>query len=82
MRKTIPKWSEMFPNGRHLFYEGNTPNHFVFECKTKFNFDPSACETWGVPMPMEDNPKFISYSFHCPAYCLDDIYSGFYPIGS
>lgn len=69
------KWSEMFPNGRTIFYEGDDPEGFVAEIKEKFCFDPSLSRGW--------NATLGYYSFHCPAEHLDEVYgSGKYPMGS
>ena len=69
------KWSEMFPNGRWIFYEGDDPKGFVREIKEKFGFNPS-----------KGNPhwnKHGGYQFLCPAEHLDAIYdSRKYPMGS
>lgn len=35
-------WSEMFPDGRDIYYEGDDPDGFVAEIKDKYGFDPSA----------------------------------------
>lgn len=67
-------WSELFPTGRQIFYEGNKPKAFAKEIKQRFGFDPS-----------EDNPSWnrkCGYSFACPAEFLDEIYGGEYPMGS
>ena len=68
-------WSEMFPDGRTIFYEGNNPKAFVKEIKAKFAFDPSKDnDCWN---------KRDGYSFLCPAHCLDEIYGNSkYPMGS
>lgn len=69
------QWSEMFPDGRCLFYEGETPEVFAREMLARFNFDPRKNNTsWN-----ED----CGYFFLCPASCLDEIYgNGRYPLGS
>jgi hypothetical protein len=68
------KWSDRFPDGRWIFYEGDDPKGFAAEIKAKFGFDPS-----------ENNPRWrrSSYLFECPVEHLDAIYgSGEYPMGS
>lgn len=70
----MKKWSEMFPNGRHIYYEGDDPEGFIKEMKNKFKFDPS-----------EDNDRWnvdSGYNFYCPSDLLDKIYNGTYPLGS
>jgi hypothetical protein len=71
----MKKWSEMFPNGRHIYYEGDTPRGFVIEMKAKFKFDPS-----------KDNDHWneeSGYCFLCPSKLLDKIYDlSKYPLGS
>jgi hypothetical protein len=68
-------WSELFPDGRQIFYEGENPKAFVKEMKRKFGFDPS-----------KNNPRWneeYGYSFLCPAQHLDEIYGNDkYPMGS
>ncbi len=69
------KWSELFPYGRLIFYEGDDPQGFVEEIKAKFGFDPS-----------KDNSGWDEeggYSFFCPGDHLDAIYGvSKYPMGS
>ena len=65
------KWSEMFPDGRHIYYEGDDPKGFVEQIKAEFGFDPSKDEHWGN-----------GCCFHCPPEHLDAIYSGRFPMGS
>ena len=73
-------WSEMFPQGRTIFYEGPHPRQFDREIAAHFGFYPSADPNWGVDFPDEG---FTSYQFHCPAECLDEIYaSGRWRMGS
>lgn len=71
----MSKWSELFPHGRRLYYEGNDPESFCREIKKKFGVDPS-----------ENNQDWIEesgYSWHCPARLLDAIYgSSEYDLGS
>jgi hypothetical protein len=66
------RWADLFPEGRGIYYEGDDPEGFVAEIKTKYNFDPSADDGWST-----------SYRFFCPAHLLDSIYGdGNYPMGS
>jgi hypothetical protein len=72
----LPKKSELWPDGRWLYYEGDDPKAFVAEMKAKFEFDPSA-----------DNPEWNKeggYCFDCPVHLIDQIYGGDvdYHIGS
>lgn len=80
----IKKWSEMFPNGRHVYYEGEDPEGFVKEMKAKFNFDPSKDNpNWSMWIDKEgDNPGFFSYGFDLPGHLMDAVYGGPYPLGS
>jgi hypothetical protein len=65
-------WKELFPAGRHIFYEGAKPAAFAKEIKARFGFDPSKQPSWSN-----------GYGFHCPAECLDEIYgSNKYLMGS
>lgn len=67
-------WADMFPNGRLLFYEGDTPKEFALEMLKKFKFDPrEKNKCW--------NEK-CGFSFHCPASAINSIYNGQYPLGS
>jgi hypothetical protein len=67
------KWSEMFPDGRYLFYEGDNPEGFAKEMRNKYAFDPK-----------KDNLNWSDgYGFWCPSRLLDEVYgSGSYPLGS
>lgn len=78
LKQEETKWSELFPQGRFIYYEGKAPKGFVQEIKRKFNFDPSRDPNWGEVI----NGLFTSYGFHCPVECLDEIYNGTYPMGS
>lgn len=81
-RASMMSWGEMFPEGRHIFYEGDDPEGFVTEIKARFKFDPSLDPCWGKAMPdMSGEPDFVSYSFHCPSDILDLVYTE-YPMGS
>ncbi len=69
----LKDWSELFPNGRHIYYEGDDPPGFAREIKSKFGFDPSA-----------DNDHWneeSGYCFYCPPEHLDEIYTN-YQLGS
>lgn len=72
--KNLPKWSQLFPDGRYIFYEGDDPKGFVKEIKEKFSFD--------IPLDLDDYKEFNSFGFHCPVEHLDEIYGGKYPMGS
>jgi hypothetical protein len=64
----LKKWSELCPEGRFIFYEGDDPKGFRREIKAEFGFDPG-------PKPDE--------GFHCPPEHLDAIYgTGRFPMGS
>ncbi len=73
-------WRNLFPEGRHIYYEGDDPAGFVEEVRVKFGFDPAADPNWGIRIGEREG--FDSYSFHCPAELLDSIYSGRFPMGS
>lgn len=77
------KWSEMFPEGRHIYYEGDDPSGFVKEMKARFDFDPSLDNKWWGYGMCHNGGTFLSYSFFCPPEILDAIYGdGRYPLGS
>jgi hypothetical protein len=77
-------WSLMFPEGRHIFYEGDDPEGFRAEIQEKFGFDPANSSSWGVLISdgPDDEDAFTSYGFDCPAEHLDAIDSDQYPIGT
>jgi hypothetical protein len=76
-------WSELFPNGRTLFYEGKDPKGFRDEMLQKYKFDTKApCPSIFGDVAKRWN-KRDGYRFHCPAHCIDEVYgSGKYPLGS
>lgn len=81
----MKKWSEMFPDGRWVFYEGDDPDGFADEMVAKFGFDPRKDNpSWGAEHgELEDEGKFTSYQFLCPGRCIDQVYgSDEYPLGS
>lgn len=71
----MKSWSEMFPDGRYVYYEGKTPDAFVGAIKDEFGFDPS-----------ENNDRWNKKSGHCffcPGKHMDKLYGGGkYPLGS
>jgi hypothetical protein len=81
--RQIP-WSEIYPEGRELFYEGDDPAGFAAEINLNYDLDPAASPNWGVHIPASDGLNaFTSYAFHCPAKYLDTLYgTGRYPLGS
>jgi hypothetical protein len=70
----LPAWSELFPEGRHIFYEGDDPVGFVRQIKAEFGFSPADDPHWGEQFEDKEGPFSPSYSFHCPAEHLDEIY--------
>ena len=81
----LAQWSELFPKGRHIYYEGDEPQEFAEQIRTEFGFDPSADEYWGLLIPGDDlhDDAFTSYCFRCPPEILDAVYgSGRWPMGS
>jgi hypothetical protein len=87
---TDATWSELFPKGRNVYYEGANPERFAAEVLAEFGFDPSSDENWGgdAIMPGPYGERFADpfgriYLFHCPAQHLDAIYaSGRWEMGS
>ena len=69
------KWSELFPDGRWLFYEGDDPEGFANEMVTKFQFDPrKGNDSWSAAR---------GYGFMLPGRCMDEVYGrDKYPLGS
>jgi hypothetical protein len=75
-------WSSLFPEGRHIFYEGDDPTRFVSQVEAEFGFNPARDSRWGEQVDGDDI-SFISYSFHCLPEHLDAIYgSDRFPMGS
>lgn len=79
----------LFPGGRFIYYEGDTPDDFIEEVKAATGgFDPSTQATWGEYIPYgeqrlwNDPPGFHSYGFECPPEHLPTIYYGRWPMGS
>jgi hypothetical protein len=78
-------WSEMFPEGRDIFYEGMDPEGFAAAMRGQYSFDPSADPRWDqwIGDSPDDPAGFTMYEFHCPAEHLDEIYgSGKWELGS
>jgi hypothetical protein len=77
-------WASLFPEGRHIFYEGADPTEFVRRIKAEYGLDPAADPRWGEHYEgEEDRPEWVSYGFHCPAQHLDAIYGNpDFPMGS
>jgi hypothetical protein len=74
-------WRSMFPDGRHIFYEGDDPAGFARQVQAEFNFDPAVDSSWGRRIGGDGG--FDSYSFHCPPELLDPIYGDSrFPMGS
>jgi hypothetical protein len=77
-----PRWSEMFPDGRTIFYEGDDPHGFARTIRQEYGFDPSLDDGWGVPLDV-DGRRHIMFQFFCPPEHLDAIYgSSRFPLGS
>jgi len=75
-------WSSLFPQGRHIFYEGDDSIGFASQIEAEFGFSPALDPRWGERID-GDGPGFISYSFHCPPEHLDAIYGNSrFPMGS
>lgn len=82
MPSTItPTWADLFPGGRDIFYEGDSPDEFATEIASKYGFDPRSDRRWREVIEGEE--PFVAYQFHCPQHLLDALYgSGTYPLGS
>lgn len=71
----LKPWSELFPVGRHVLYEGEDPEGFRQEIRAEFGFDPGADSSdWGFLLGTSEGEEIRSYGFHCPAEHLDAIY--------
>ncbi|WP_250029750.1 hypothetical protein [Paractinoplanes maris] len=77
-------WAELFPNGRDIFYEGDSPDDFAAEIAARYGFDPRTDKRWWEVIDGGgDMEPFVSYRFHCPVHLLDAIYGNDkYPLGS
>lgn len=77
-------WRELFPEGRHVFYEGTDPDEFRQQIRDEFSFDPGSDPGWGARVGDESDPgSSLSYGFDCPPAHLDAIYgSDRFPLGS
>lgn len=68
-------WREIYPHGRHVFYEGDDPAGFAKEMLEKFGFDPS-----------KDNDHWneeSGYGFFVPGEHINEVYGvAEYPLGS
>jgi hypothetical protein len=79
--------SDLFPEGRTIFYEGTDPEGFRAEIRMAFGFDPAErrghdCLT-GAEMPEPTWTEARGWQFHCPPEHLDAIYdSRHWPMGS
>jgi len=72
----LKTWREMFPAGRHIYYEGGDPDGFRAQIREEFGFDPGDHRLWGdwTGDTPDDPEGFKSYGFDCPAEHLDAIY--------
>jgi hypothetical protein len=78
-------WSEMFPEGRDIFYEGDDPEGFADAMRDQFRFDPSEHPNWEkwIEYSPSGPDGFWSFGFRCPAEHLDEVYgSGRWQLGS
>jgi hypothetical protein len=77
-------WASLFPEGRHIYYEGDDHTAFVRRIKAEYSFNPAADPHWGQHFGVDaEGDGWGSYSFHCPAEHLDAIYGNpDFPMGS
>lgn len=80
----IIAWAEDYwPDGRHVYYEGDEPEAFAATVKDEFDLDLTNDHAWGEVIDEGGGNSFVSYGFHCPTELLGDIYySNRWPIGS
>lgn len=72
-------WTELFPEGRYIYYEGDEPVEFILEMNQKFGLDMQKLS----PEWHADYLEFGSFGFFCPPEHLDAIYGNdIYPMGS
>lgn len=73
MQNGMLAWSDLFPNGRDIFYEGDNPRAFMREMR----------DVYGLHINKNKKSWRRSKMFFCPADLLDKIYgNGKYPLGS
>jgi hypothetical protein len=77
-------WAEDYwPDGRHIYYEGDEPEAFAATLKDAFGLDVTSDPAWGEVIDDSEGDSFVSYGFDCPSRLLGDIYySDRWPIGS
>jgi len=77
-------WAEGYwPDGRHIYYEGDEPEAFAATIKDEFGLDLTSDPAWGQVIDDSEGGSFVSYGFDCPAGLLGDIYySDRWPTGS
>jgi hypothetical protein len=77
-------WAELFPDGREIFYEGDSPDEFASHIAETYGFDPRADHRWWEVIDGDgDMEAFVLYGFRCPPALLDAIYGNpAYPLGS
>ena len=74
LEQHLKKWSEWYPEGRTIFYEGDDPDGFATEMAQRFGLQVRDSDGW---------TEERGYCFHCPVEHLDQIYgSGRYRMGS
>lgn len=82
-RDHLKSWSEMFPEGRDIFYEGLDPVGFAGQMRREFGFDPCRDPRWGEWVWDNPDDRFQSFGFRCPPEHLDEVYgSGRWELGS
>ncbi len=89
---TDTTWRELYPEGRALVYEGNSPEEFRAEIKAEFGFDPAddfdpgpglRHLEWGEWFETDRGDRYQVFEFLCPSEHLDAIYgSERWPLGS
>lgn len=77
-------WAEDYwPDGRHIYYEGNEPEVFAATIKDEFGLDVASDPSWAEVIDDDEGGSFKSYGFHCPVEHLGNIYySNRWPMGS
>jgi hypothetical protein len=71
----IVAWAEDYwPEGRHIYYEGDEPDTFAVTIMDEFGLDVTSDPGWGQVIDDSEGGSFLSYKFKCPARLLGDIY--------
>jgi hypothetical protein len=85
----LPRWRDLYPNGRILYYEGDDPEGSAATIKAEFGFDVTqGGEFHHIDEHGHDHGYWwawteeAGFSFECPPEHLDAIDSDRFPVGT